>query len=83
MHQKLDLLEGRHSASVGLPDEKPIVHSAWAATQLVELPIAGDGTLDTRNATSQNWDVASRPGNTSSGIADVELASVHGPDTGL
>jgi hypothetical protein len=25
----------------GRPDEKPVVHSAWAAAQLVELPVLG------------------------------------------
>jgi hypothetical protein len=46
MHQKLDLIEVRHSAGVGLPDEKPTAHSAWGAAQLDELPAAGDGTLE-------------------------------------
>jgi hypothetical protein len=46
MHQKLDLLEGQHSASAGLPDEKPAIHYAWVAEQLVEMPAARDGTID-------------------------------------
>jgi hypothetical protein len=51
MQHKIDLLEGWHSAGAGLSDEKCDVHSAWATKQLVELPAAGDGTLDTWDAT--------------------------------
>jgi hypothetical protein len=76
MHQKLDLPEGWHSIGEELPDEKLVVHSSWAAAQLVELPTARDGTLDTRYA-------ASGTGNTSSRIADAELALVHDPEMGL
>jgi hypothetical protein len=42
MHQKLDLLEERRSAGVGLSDKKPAAHSAWAAAQLDKLPAARD-----------------------------------------
>jgi hypothetical protein len=83
MHQKLDLPEGWHSAGAGLPDEKPTVHSAWAATQLVELPDARDGTLDTQDATSKSWDARSGTWNAGFGIVDVEITSVHGPETRL
>jgi hypothetical protein len=83
MHQKLDLSKGWHSAGVGLPDEKLVVHSAKAAAQLIELATTRDGTLDTRGAASDSWDAASGTRNTGSGIADVELASVHGPKMGL
>jgi hypothetical protein len=74
MHQKLDLLEGWHSTVVGLPDKKPKVHSAWAATPLVELPAAGDETLHTQDVASESWDAASETGNAGFGFADAELA---------
>jgi hypothetical protein len=83
MHQKLDLLKGRHSTGACMPDEKPIVHSTLATAQLDELPAIGDGTLDTQDATSESWDATLGTGNAGSRNADVELASMHDPDTGL
>jgi hypothetical protein len=62
-----------------VPDEKPTIQSAWAATQLDELLAAGDGYT----ATSKSWDTASRTGNVDSETADVGLASVHYSETGL
>jgi hypothetical protein len=67
----------------GWPNKKPIVHSNWVVAQLVELPVAGDGTLDTRDAASESWDPTSGTGNTGSRIADAELASVHDPEMGF
>jgi hypothetical protein len=83
MQQKLDLLEGRHSAGAGLPDEIPVVHYALATAQLDELPAARDGTLDIQNVASKSWDAASETGNTSSKTADVGLVSVHDSEMGL
>jgi hypothetical protein len=76
MHKKLDLLEGRHSGGAGLPDKKPVVHSAWATAQLDELLAARDGALNI-------WDVASGTGNAGSGTTDMELTSVHDSKMGL
>jgi hypothetical protein len=83
MHQKLYLPEERHFVSAGLPDEKPATHSSWATAQLDELPAAGDGTLEIQDTASESWDATSRTRNIDSGIADVELSSVHGPKMGL
>jgi hypothetical protein len=37
MHEKLDLLEGQHSAEVELLDGKPMTHSTEAAVRMDEL----------------------------------------------
>jgi hypothetical protein len=54
MHQKLDLLEERRSAGVGLSDKKPAAHSAWAAAQLDKLPATRDGTMEIQDAASES-----------------------------
>jgi hypothetical protein len=53
MRQKLDFPNRQHSAWVELPNEKPVAHSAWAATQLNELLAAVIGTMDIRKAPSE------------------------------
>jgi hypothetical protein len=83
IHQKLDLPEGWHSASVGLPDEKLAVHSTWATTKLDELPAARDGTLEIRDVASESWAAASETGNADSETTGVGLASVHDLEMGL
>jgi hypothetical protein len=62
---------------VGLPDEKPTAYSAWAATQLDELPTAGDGTLEIQDAVSKRWDAALGIRNADSETMGAGLASVH------
>jgi hypothetical protein len=64
MRQKLELLEGQHSAGAELPDEKPTTHSTYAAAQL---------------DTSESWDTTSKTGNAGCGSTDVGLVSVHDP----
>jgi hypothetical protein len=83
IHQKLDLPEGWHSASMGLPDEKLAVHSTWAATKLDELPAARDGTLEIWDVASESWAAASETGNADSETTGVGLASVHDLEMGL
>jgi hypothetical protein len=43
---------------------------------------AGDGTMDTRDATSKSWDAALGTRNIGSRIADVEHTSVHNSEMG-
>jgi hypothetical protein len=83
MHQKLDHLEGRHSAVAGLPDEKHVGHSAWAAAQLNELPATGDETLEIWDAASKSWDAASDTGNADSETMGMGHASLHDSEIGL
>jgi hypothetical protein len=68
---------------VGLPDEKPIVHFAWATAQLDELPVVGDGTSKNLDTASESWDATLGTRNTHSETADDGLASVHDSEMGL
>jgi hypothetical protein len=64
-------------------NEKPAIHSTWAATQLDEQPAVWDGTMKNRDAASETCDAASGTGNKDSETTDVGLASAHDSETGL
>jgi hypothetical protein len=53
LRQKRDFPNRQHSAWVELPNEKPVAHSAWAATELNELLATVIGTMDIRKAASE------------------------------
>jgi hypothetical protein len=68
---------------VGLPNEEHAICSAWAATQLDELPAAGDGTIVIWDAAFESWDATSGTGNADSETVGARLVSVYDSEMGL